>query len=87
MQMELEEMIIGKKIDHVFIGSCTNGRIEDLRQAAEIVKDKQKAKHVTAWVVPGSNDVRKQAIEEGLDIIFKTQDSNLENLAARHVWQ
>ena len=71
MQMEPEEMIIGKKIDHVFIGSCTNGRIEDLRQAAEIVKDKQKANHVTAWVVPGSNDVRKQAIEEGLDIIFE----------------
>ena len=58
------------KIDKVFIGSCTNGRIEDLREAAEILKDKKKAGHVHAMVVPGSGLVKQQAEEEGLDKIF-----------------
>ena len=58
-------------IDQVFIGSCTNGRIEDLRVAAEIVKGQKVANGVKAWVVPGSGLVRKQAEEEGLDEIFK----------------
>jgi 3-isopropylmalate/(R)-2-methylmalate dehydratase large subunit len=58
------------KIDKVFIGSCTNGRIEDLREAAEILKDKKKAEHVHAMVVPGSGLVKQQAEEEGLDKIF-----------------
>ena len=58
------------KIDTVFIGSCTNGRIEDLREAAHILKDKKKATHVHAMVVPGSGLVKEQAEQEGLDKIF-----------------
>ena len=58
------------KIDKVFIGSCTNGRIEDLREAAKILKDKKKAAHVHAMVVPGSGLVKEQAEQEGLDKIF-----------------
>ena len=58
------------KIDKVFIGSCTNGRIEDLREAAQVLKDKKKANHVHALVVPGSGLVKEQAEQEGLDKIF-----------------
>ncbi|MDA9709205.1 3-isopropylmalate dehydratase large subunit, partial [Candidatus Pelagibacter sp.] len=58
------------KIDKVFIGSCTNGRIEDLREAAKILKDKKIAGHVNAMVVPGSGLVKEQAEQEGLDKIF-----------------
>tara|TARA_B100000945_G_scaffold195817_1_gene157422 strand:- start:72 stop:1475 length:1404 start_codon:yes stop_codon:yes gene_type:complete len=58
------------KIDKVFIGSCTNGRIEDLREAAKILKNKKKASHVEAMVVPGSGLVKEQAEQEGLDKIF-----------------
>ena len=64
------------KIDTVFIGSCTNGRIEDLREAAKILKNKKKASHVNAMVVPGSGLVKEQAEQEGLDKIFK--DSGFE---------
>ena len=58
------------KIDKVFIGSCTNGRIEDLREAAKILKDKKVSSHVNAIVVPGSGLVKEQAEQEGLDKIF-----------------
>jgi 3-isopropylmalate/(R)-2-methylmalate dehydratase large subunit len=58
------------KIDTVFIGSCTNGRIEDLREAAQILKNKKKATHIHAMVVPGSGLVKEQAEQEGLDKIF-----------------
>jgi len=58
------------KIDKVFIGSCTNGRIEDLREAAKILKDKKKADHIHAMVVSGSGLVKEQAEQEGLDKIF-----------------
>ena len=58
------------KIDKVFIGSCTNGRIEDLREAAKILKDKKIAKHVNGMVVPGSGLVKEKAEQEGLDKIF-----------------
>ena len=58
------------KVDKVFIGSCTNGRIEDLREAAKILKDKKKADHIHAMVVPGSGLVKEQAEQEGLDKIF-----------------
>ena len=58
------------KIDKVFIGSCTNGRIEDLREAAKIAKNKKIANHVNAMVVPGSGLVKEQAEQEGLDKIF-----------------
>ena len=59
------------KIDRIFIGSCTNGRIGDLRDAAEIVKGKKIAQHVNAMVVPGSGLVKQQAEEEGIDKVFK----------------
>jgi 3-isopropylmalate/(R)-2-methylmalate dehydratase large subunit len=58
------------KIDRVFIGSCTNGRIEDLRAAAAVAKGRKVAAHVGAMVVPGSGLVKHQAEEEGLDQIF-----------------
>jgi len=64
------EKMAGKKIDVAFVGSCTNGRISDLREAAVIVKGKKKAKDVWAFVVPGSNSVKLQAEKEGLDKIF-----------------
>jgi 3-isopropylmalate/(R)-2-methylmalate dehydratase large subunit len=63
--------IKGKKIDYVFIGSCTNSRIEDLRQVAAFVKGKKKADDVQVWIVPGSKQVEKQAIEEGIHKIFE----------------
>ena len=59
------------KIDKIFIGSCTNGRIEDLRVAAELLKGKKIAKNISAMVVPGSGLVKQQAEKEGLDKIFK----------------
>jgi len=78
MQRSLEYMglkantkITDIKIDKVFIGSCTNGRIQDLREAAKLLKDKKIAKHVNAMVVPGSGLVKNQAEQEGLDKIFK----------------
>ncbi|APD06644.1 3-isopropylmalate dehydratase [Flavobacteriaceae bacterium UJ101] len=62
--------ISGKKVDYVFVGSCTNGRIEDFRAFASIVKGKKKAENVTAWIVPGSHIVEAQIKEEGiLDIL------------------
>jgi 3-isopropylmalate/(R)-2-methylmalate dehydratase large subunit len=61
----------GKKVDYVFIGSCTNARIEDLRMVASFVKGKHKADGVEVWVVPGSKQVEKQAIEEGINKIFE----------------
>ena len=61
----------GKKVDYVFIGSCTNSRIEDLRMVAAFVKGKKKAGNVEVWVVPGSKQVEKQAIEEGINTVFE----------------
>ena len=64
------ESMIGKKVDYVFLGSCTNGRIEDFRAFASIVKGRKKADHITAWLVPGSHEVEDKIKEEGiLDII------------------
>ena len=59
------------KIDRIFIGSCTNGRISDLRDAAKILKGKKISRNVNAMVVPGSGLVKQQAEEEGIDKIFK----------------
>jgi 3-isopropylmalate/(R)-2-methylmalate dehydratase large subunit len=61
----------GKEIDYVFLGSCTNGRIEDFRLFTDYVKGKKKADNVIAWLVPGSWKVRKQIKEEGLDTILE----------------
>ncbi|WP_185881864.1 3-isopropylmalate dehydratase large subunit [Blattabacterium cuenoti] len=66
------ESLIGKPINYIFIGSCTNSRIEDLRLVASVVKGKKKASHVTVMVVPGSQRVIKQAKKEGLDKIFQS---------------
>ena len=71
MGFEPGESLLGKKIDYVFLGSCTNGRIEDFRAFASIVKGRKKADHVVAWLVPGSWLVDAQIREEGLDKIFE----------------
>ena len=60
------DALLGKKIDYVFLGSCTNGRIEDFRAFSELVKGKQRAAHVTAWLVPGSHKVLEAIKAEGL---------------------
>ena len=62
--------MLGKPVDYVFVGSCTNGRIEDLRAFAAFIKGKKKAPNITAWIVPGSKQVEKQAISEGIDKIL-----------------
>lgn len=64
------EKMVGKKIDYVFLGSCTNGRIEDFRAFASVVKGRKKADGVTAWLVPGSWQVERQIRAEGLDNIL-----------------
>ena len=70
MGFQENEPMLGKKVDYVFIGSCTNGRIEDFRAFASIVKGRKKADHITAWIVPGSHVVEAQIKEEGiLDIL------------------
>ena len=61
----------GKPVDYVFLGSCTNGRIEDFRQFAAFVKGRKKAGSVVVWLVPGSWQVEKQIKAEGLDVILK----------------
>jgi 3-isopropylmalate/(R)-2-methylmalate dehydratase large subunit len=65
------EQVLGKPVDYVFIGSCTNSRIEDLRQVAAFISGKQKAEGVEVWIVPGSKQVEAQAIAEGIDKVFE----------------
>ena len=65
------DSMIGKKVDYVFLGSCTNGRIEDFRAFASIVKGRKKAANITAWLVPGSHVVEAKIREEGLLDIIK----------------
>ncbi|MBE7686024.1 3-isopropylmalate dehydratase large subunit [Tenacibaculum piscium] len=72
MNFQKGESLIDKKINYVFIGSCTNSRIEDFREVANYVKGKQKAQNVNAWLVPGSQKVAKQIESEGLKTIFET---------------
>jgi 3-isopropylmalate/(R)-2-methylmalate dehydratase large subunit len=71
MGLEQGNAIKGQKIDYVFIGSCTNSRIEDLRMVASFIKGKKKAEGVEVWIVPGSKQVEAQAIKEGIDKVFK----------------
>ena len=71
MGLKPNTIITDIKVDRIFIGSCTNGRIGDLRDAAKIVKGKKVAQHVNAMVVPGSGLVKQQAEEEGIDKVFK----------------
>jgi 3-isopropylmalate/(R)-2-methylmalate dehydratase large subunit len=69
-QLSEDAPIEGVKVDWAFIGSCTNGRIEDLRIAADVLRGKKVAEHVTMYVVPGSEAVMRQAQQEGLDKVF-----------------
>ncbi|MCQ2148579.1 MAG: 3-isopropylmalate dehydratase large subunit, partial [Bacteroidales bacterium] len=71
MGLEAGQALLGKKIDYVFLGACTNGRIEDFRAFTSIVKGKKKAENVTAWLVPGSWMVLDQIKQEGLDKILE----------------
>ena len=71
MGFKAGEKLLGKKIDYVFLGACTNGRIEDFRVFASIVKGRKKADNVVAWLVPGSWAVRKQIEDEGLDKVLE----------------
>jgi len=65
-----DDEMMGKKVDYVFVGSCTNGRIEDFRAFASIIKGRKKAENVIAWIVPGSHIVEQQIKDEGiLDIL------------------
>jgi len=71
MGLEAGQTISGTLIQRVFIGSCTNSRINDLRRAAAVIRGRKVAEHVTAWVVPGSMRVKHDAEKEGLDVLFK----------------
>jgi 3-isopropylmalate/(R)-2-methylmalate dehydratase large subunit len=71
MDLEPGQPIIGQKVDVVFVGSCTNGRISDLRLAAEVLRDRHVAEGVRMMIVPGSDEVKREAEREGLNEIFK----------------
>lgn len=70
MGLEAGSKMKGKKVDYVFIGSCTNSRIEDLRMVANFVKGKKKANNIEVWIVPGSKQVEAQAQKEGIDKVL-----------------
>lgn len=70
MGFKAGEKLLGKPVDYVFVGSCTNGRIEDLRRFAKLVEGRRKAQGVTAWIVPGSKGVEAAARAEGLDKVL-----------------
>jgi 3-isopropylmalate/(R)-2-methylmalate dehydratase large subunit len=71
MDLEPGSQILGKKVNYVFIGSCTNARIEDLRMVAKLVKGKKKAENINAMIVPGSRQVEDMARAEGIDVILE----------------
>lgn len=71
MGFQAGEKLLGKPVDYVFLGACTNGRIEDFRAFASIVKGRHKADNIVAWLVPGSWAVKQQIEAEGLDKILK----------------
>lgn len=71
MQFQPGEKLEGHPVDYVFLGACTNGRIEDFRAFASVVKGKKKAENVVAWLVPGSWLVRQQIVDEGIDKILE----------------
>ena len=71
MDFKPGQKLLGTKVDYVFLGACTNGRIEDFRAFASIVKGRQKAADVVAWLVPGSWAVDRQIREEGLDKVLE----------------
>ena len=71
MGFKAGEKMLGKKVDYVFVGACTNGRIEDFRAFASLVKGRRKAEGVVAWLVPGSWAVRRQMEAEGIDTVLR----------------
>lgn len=71
MQFRAGDPMIGQPVDYVFLGACTNGRIEDFRAFASIARDRHKAEGVTAWLVPGSWHVMEQIRQEGLDRVLE----------------
>jgi 3-isopropylmalate/(R)-2-methylmalate dehydratase large subunit len=71
MGIQAGKPMLGMPVDYVFVGSCTNGRIEDFRMFASLVRGRKKAEGVTAWLVPGSKRVEKQAVAEGLTDILR----------------
>lgn len=71
MQFEPGQRLEGTPVDYCFLGACTNGRIEDFRAFASIVRGRKKAENVVAWLVPGSWKVRQQIIDEGIDKILR----------------
>ena len=77
MQFQPGQKLEGTPVDYCFLGACTNGRIEDFRAFASVVKGKKKAANVTAWLVPGSWLVRQQIIDEGIDKILEEADFEL----------
>ncbi|KAK3605142.1 hypothetical protein CHS0354_000811 [Potamilus streckersoni] len=77
MGFEAGQTLLGHPIDYIFMGSCTNGRIEDLRAFASIVKGRKKASKITAYIVPGSMQVLKQARAEGIDKILNEANFEL----------
>ena len=79
MGLSAGERLLGHKVDYVFLGACTNGRIEDFCAFASIVKGRRKAEGVTAWLVPGSWAVRRQIEEEGLDKILEDSGFEIRN--------
>ena len=79
--------MLGKKIDYVFLGACTNGRIEDFRAFTSLVRGKKKADHVIAWLVPGSWMVDAQIREEGLDKILEEAGFAIRNRVVLLAWQ
>ena len=71
MGFQAGEKLLGKPVDYVFLGACTNGRVEDFRAFASVVKGRRKASNITAWLVPGSWEVLRQIKEEGLDQVLE----------------
>ena len=71
MKFQPGQILENIPVDYCFLGACTNGRIEDFRAFASIVKGRKKSPNVTAWLVPGSWAVRQQIMDEGLDVILK----------------
>jgi 3-isopropylmalate/(R)-2-methylmalate dehydratase large subunit len=71
MDLEGGKPLLGHPVDVVFIGSCTNGRLADLRAAASILKGRKVSPNVRVLVVPGSNQVKREAEAEGLDVVFR----------------
>lgn len=71
MGLQAGAPLAGTRVDRVFIGSCTNARLSDLRDAAALIRGRRVARHVTAWVVPGSENVKRAAEAEGIDVVFR----------------